>query len=171
MPQTSSAPGQQSAPEQLNYAGAIYGSLLAASTIIGTAATADDLPEPGQLLAAVAVTATVFWLLHVYVRVIGEELPRGHRVTAAVRRAAALESPILAAAAVPTVVLLLAVAADEPGDWTAATSLAAALVTQVVATWLALRATGARRLAVVLGVIVSIALGIGLILLKALLTH
>jgi hypothetical protein len=51
----------------------------------------------GTKFRGVVVTSTVFWLLHVYVRVVGRELPGHVRWVAATRRAAGHELPILLA--------------------------------------------------------------------------
>ncbi|TAK70210.1 MAG: hypothetical protein EPO13_04430 [Actinomycetota bacterium] len=154
-----------------NYAGAIYGSLLAAATILGTAATEGDDPSSQRLVATLIVTSLVFWLLHVYVRIIGDELPTGRPLRQAVRRAAAYEYPILAAAALPSLAVAAGLLLDETGRWAAWLGFLVALGAQVVATWIALRLAGGRLPATVVGMGLSILLGLVLIWLKVLISH
>jgi hypothetical protein len=58
-----------------DFAGAIYGSLLASSTILGTAASASGTVRSPELLVTLLATSVIYWLLHVYVDVVGRERP------------------------------------------------------------------------------------------------
>jgi len=169
--QFSTGPVPPDAEARVDFSGAIYGSMLAASTIVGTSAAATVDTKATQLLAALVVTSVVFWLMHVYVRVIGTELPRQVPVRAAIRRSALKELPILVAVVPPALAVLLAIVIDEPGDRVGWGALWVALAGQVFWTWLALRQAHARRSIAVLSLIVSLALGLILVGLKVALGH
>jgi hypothetical protein len=155
----------------VDYAGAIYGSLLASSTIVATGASATADTNAAHLLAALVVTSTVFWLMHVYVRVVGREMPQHTPLGGAVRRSALKELPILIAVIPPSLALLVAILIDEPPDRVGWGALWVALAGQVVWTWLALRQAHARRSVEVLSLLVSLALGLVLVGLKVALSH
>ena len=55
-----------------NYTGAIYGSLLAASVVVGAAG--DTGTRPLLLAALLLATGVVFWLAHAYSRLVGERI-------------------------------------------------------------------------------------------------
>ncbi|MEU5878604.1 hypothetical protein [Spirillospora sp. NPDC047279] len=55
----------------MNYAGAVYGSLLAASVVIGTSPRNDPAPAPRLIILLVA-TGFVFWLVHVHASLAGD---------------------------------------------------------------------------------------------------
>lgn len=157
--------------ERVDFSGAIYGSMLAAATIVGTSATASVDTNAGQLLVALVVTSLVFWLMHVYVRVIGVEMPRHVPVRKAVRKASLKELPILVAVVPPALCVAVAALLDEPGDRVGAAALYVALAGQVFWTWLALRQAHARRSVAFLSLGVSLFLGLVLVGLKVALSH
>jgi len=85
--------------------GTVYGTVLAMAVL---AAGAAEHLGPRQLLALVAVTATVIWVAHVYAHGLGESIERQHRLTwDELSAIAGRELPILLAAAAPTATLLL----------------------------------------------------------------
>ncbi len=168
MPSFGAAPGVDG---RLDYAGAIYGSLLAASTIVGTSAANPADTNSAQLLAAVVVTSVVFWLMHVYVRVVGNELPRRVPLAEAIRHSVREELPILLAVIPPASFIIAEMLLDAPGDRVGWGALWVALGGQVVWTWLALRQVHARRSVEVLSMAVSLALGLVLVGLKVALSH
>jgi hypothetical protein len=155
----------------VDYAGAIYGSLLASSTIVATGASADATTTPGQLLAALVVTSTVFWLMHVYVRVVGRELPQHTPLGGAVRSSALKELPILVAVLPPSLAVLVGALVGQPDDQLGWGALWVALAGQVVWTWLALRQAHARRSVELVSLAVSLLLGLVLVGLKVALSH
>lgn len=157
--------------ERVDFSGAIYGSMLAAATIVGTTATASVDTKPGQLFVALVVTSLVFWLMHVYVRVIGVEMPRHVAVRAAIRKASLKELPILVAVFPPALVVAVAGLLDEPGDQVGSVALYVALAGQVFWTWIALRQAHARRGIAFLSLGVSLFLGLVLVGLKVALSH
>jgi hypothetical protein len=154
-----------------DFTGAIYGSLLVASTIVGTAASFTVDTDSAQLLAAIVVTSVVFWLMHVYVRVVGHELPRQVPVGLAIRHSVSEELPILWAVLPSSLLILTEMLLDVPGDRVAWGALWVALGGQVVWTWLSLRQTHARGRVQVLSMAVSVALGLVLVGLKVALSH
>ncbi|MFD6874654.1 MULTISPECIES: hypothetical protein [unclassified Streptomyces] len=84
-------------------AGAVYGSLLAAS-VIATASAVGDFPRV-QLMVMLLVTGTVFWVAHVYAHLAGERLVGRPVGRAEVRRAGRRELPIIEAAVLPAAAL------------------------------------------------------------------
>jgi hypothetical protein len=56
-------------PERAEFAGAVYGSLLAASVVAGSAVDGTPL-SAGDLVVVLLSTGVVFWLAHVYARVV-----------------------------------------------------------------------------------------------------
>ena len=164
-------PASPGAEWAVDYAGAIYGSLLASSTIVATGASATVDTNAAQLLAALVVTSVVFWLMHVYVRVVGREMPQHTPLREAVRRSAIKEVPILIAVVPPSITLVVAMLIDEPGDRVGWVALWVALAGQVFWTWLALRQAHARGRVEVISLAVSLALGLVLVGLKVALSH
>jgi hypothetical protein len=113
----------------------------------------------------------VFWLLHVYVDVIGRELPRHVPWRRAIRIAMRHELPILFAVVPSAAVLAVAILADEPAARVGWWALWAAVAGQVFWTAVALRAAHAGRRVTVVSMAVSLALGLVLVALKAGLSH
>src|SRR5204863_8022191 len=85
--------------------GTVYGTVLALATI--AAGAAEDV-GPTSLVGAVAATAFVIWIAHVYAHELGESIERGHRLTwSEFSSSAGRELPILLAAGAPIAMLLL----------------------------------------------------------------
>ncbi|WJV50634.1 hypothetical protein [Streptomyces flavofungini] len=80
-------------------AGAVYGSLLAAS-VVATAGSVGDYPRL-RLVLLLGVTGLVFWAAHVYAHLVGERAAGRGGGWRAVRLAAVREWPIVQAAALP----------------------------------------------------------------------
>ena len=155
----------------LDVAGAIYGSLLAASTIVGTSATASVDTKPWQLAVALVVTSGVFWLMHAYVRAVGIELPTHGSWSRALRQGAREELPILVAVVPPVAAIVVAVALDEIGDRVGWIALWVSLGGLAFWTWLAVRRAHARIGVALASLAVSLALGLVLVCLKVALSH
>jgi hypothetical protein len=127
--------------ERIDVAGAVYGSLLAASVIIGQSPLQEAVQPPDLALLLVA-TGAVFWIMHVYARTIG------HAADGRVHRAALLasirqESPILLAALPPAAAALIAAAfgaSDAAAAWWAFLTALAGQVGWAVAATRQLRA-------------------------------
>jgi hypothetical protein len=82
-----------------DYTGAVYGSLLAASVIVGAGIRSNATP-PGKLAVLVLATGVVFWLAHVYARLVGDPA-RGPITGGRVRAVARHEWPLVEAAFPP----------------------------------------------------------------------
>ena len=75
------------APDRPNYAGAIYGSLLAASVVVGAGVGAEGNYHlwPLRLAALLVATGLVFCLAHAYAELVGDRI---HHARSAGRRSA-----------------------------------------------------------------------------------
>ncbi len=155
----------------LDFAGAIYGSLLAAATIVGLGASTTATTTAPYLVGALVGTSLVFWLLHVHVRVVGHEMPQGVPLGDAVRESARHELPILLAVVPPTVATVVAAMAGVSGTRMGWIAMLTALVGLVLATWLAVRRVLPNRREAVVSVLISTALGLVLVALKVVLAH
>lgn len=153
-----------------DYAGAIYGSLLAASVVTGTS-PGQHPPEPSQLIALLLATGVVFWLAHVYAEVFGRRSDGPLLSRKDVLIAAEREWPIAQAAVPPAVAVgigALLGLSDSVAAWLA---LLVALAAQLGwALYVAARA-GATRGRMVAAAAVYLALGLLIVVLKAALTH
>jgi hypothetical protein len=154
-----------------DYAGAIYGSLLTASTIVGTSAVRTADTSSSRLLEELVVTSTVFWLIHVYVRAVGRELPAQVPWARATGRAARHEIPILLAVIPPAAVVLLGMVLKEPADQVGWAALGMALADEVFWTWFAVRQSNTHRGIAILSMAISFSLGLALVALKTSVSH
>jgi hypothetical protein len=94
--------------EHANPARAIYGTILVMAVI--TAISHDKGIGPGEIIAAVAATTVVFWLAHVYAEVLGARMEgETGPVMANIRAAMRSEWPLVEAALLPVLGLLLGV--------------------------------------------------------------
>lgn len=90
-----------------NVSGAIYGLILGASII--AASSVDHADQPGVVEIYLCVTAVVFFLAHVYARVIGRWIEGEAPTAEAVVRELRWEWPMVAAQAAPAAVLMIGV--------------------------------------------------------------
>ncbi|MFD8749970.1 hypothetical protein ACFV0O_03130 [Kitasatospora sp. NPDC059577] len=136
--QSPAPPGRapEGAANRTDYAGAVYGSMLAASVI---AASSLQEPHPRlSLILLLVITGLVFWIAHVYAEVAGERevgrTVKWHQV----RKVGRHEWPLVEASALPALAVLVSpwLGAGE-NAWLA---LGVAVAQQV--TWATL---GARR--------------------------
>ena len=101
--------------------GIIYGTIVALAVVVEGSRAYKH--EPGHVVVLVAVTATVFWLAHVYAHSLGESVMRDERLTLAeLRKIARHELAIVEAALFPIIGLLLGtlgVVADNTAYWLA----------------------------------------------------
>ncbi|CUM36439.1 hypothetical protein [Streptomyces gardneri] len=152
-----------------DYAGAVYGSLLA-SSVIATASAVGDFPRI-QVVVLLLVTGVVFWAAHVYASLAGARLVGQPVGWAEVRGAARHESLIVQAAVLPAMALavspLLGLEVKGAG-WLA---LAVAVAQQVAWALLgALKAGASRSQAAVEGT-VNLTFGLVIVSAKAALGH
>lgn len=152
-----------------DYAGAVYGSLLAAS-VVATAGSVGDFPRL-QLIVLLLVTGLVFWVAHVYAhlageRILGRPIDRGE-----MRRVAGHEWSIVEAAVLPAVAVAISPLLGLGLPGTAWLALGVAIAQQVAwATLGAVRAGASRRFAVGEG-IANLLLGLVIVAAKAALAH
>jgi hypothetical protein len=89
-------------------AGAVYGTILVLSVIAGVSEDADA--GAASVLGAVLLTSVAFWIAHVYAESLTARIDRPDaRWRELVRRAVTREWPLLQAAFVPSIPLLLGV--------------------------------------------------------------
>ncbi|MGW6906811.1 hypothetical protein [Streptomyces sp. NPDC054940] len=150
-------------------AGAVYGSLLAAS-VLATAGAVGHYSR-FQLVMLLIVTGLVFWAAHVYAHIAGERLVGQPWSRREIRQVAGHEWSIVEAAALPaaTVAVSPLLGLDSGGGvWLA---LGVAVAQQV--TWACLSAArgGATRRQLVAEAAVNLVLGLIIVAAKALLGH
>jgi len=158
--------------EPPNYTGAVYGSLLAGSVVVGAGAGAGGTYDlsPLRLAAVLVATGLVFWLAHAYARLVG----RAHHAAfnwQEIRWVVRREWPLFQAALPPAGAALLfglLGASDTAAAWAA---LTVAIIEQVGwATFMTLRA-GVSRPQVLVSSLVYLVLGLLIVALKAALHH
>jgi hypothetical protein len=158
------------AEERTDYTGAVYGSLLAASVIVGTT-PGEDPQRPLELIALLLATGIVFWLAHVYAEMVGGSAhPSAVGRVAHVRAIARHEWPLVEAAIPPAAAVALGSIwlSDAGAAWLA---LGAAVAGQVGWAVVAARQAGVPPRMVVLSGVGNFALGMIIVLLKAGLGH
>ncbi|MGW1375070.1 hypothetical protein ACWD6P_12460 [Streptomyces sp. NPDC002446] len=152
-----------------DYSGAVYGSLLAASVVVG-AGTLGSFPRL-ELIVLLLGTAVVFWAAHVFSRLFGARMAYGPMSRQEVRRLCREERPILKAAVPPAAAVGVAALFGLGPQGTAWLALIVALAGQVGwATVAAVRAGAARRLILVAGA-VNLLLGLVIVVFKVTLQH
>jgi hypothetical protein len=156
--------------ERADYAGAVYGSLLAASVVVG-ASPREEPASPATLIALLLATGFVFWLAHVYARLVGDRRHAVRLSRAEIRSVGRREWPLVQAMFPPAVaagLCRLLDLSDSAASWTA---LVVAMCGQVG--WSAV--AGARSNApvslTVLTAVVNLFLGLIIVALKVLLSH
>ncbi|MGW7328256.1 hypothetical protein ACWGIU_06495 [Streptomyces sp. NPDC054840] len=164
--------GPETAPEREagrgDYSGAVYGSLLAASVVVG-AGTLGKFPRL-ELAALLLGTGVVFWAAHVFSRLFGVRMVH-HLSWRVVRSTAREERPIIKAAVPPAVAAAIAPLFGLGPQGIVWLALLVALVGQVGwATVAAARAGASRRMMMLAGAI-NLFLGVLIVLLKVALQH
>ncbi|WP_433727675.1 hypothetical protein ACQP2Y_13010 [Actinoplanes sp. CA-051413] len=159
--------------QQPDYTGAIYGSLLAASVIVGAAVGAHDESDlrPLRLAILLVVTGLVFWLAHGYARLVGQRIRHSALDFRQIRRVVRREWPLLEAALPPAAAALLfglLGASNAAAAWAA---LIVAIAGQVGWATITTIRTGAGAPLVVLSAVVNLLLGLVIVLLKTALHH
>jgi hypothetical protein len=155
--------------ERIDATGAVYGSLLAGSVIVGQAPLKEDVP-PVDLAVILLATGAVFWLVHVYSRSMGHLVVDGRFNRSRLGHTLREESPIILAAVPPAAAALLAGAIGEAraAAWSA---MIVAVAGQLVWAVVAAREAGAPPRTVVGSLIVNFVLGMVLVLLKVFVGH
>jgi hypothetical protein len=114
--------------EHANPARAIYGTILVMAVI--TALSHDDNVGSGELIVAVLATTFVFWIAHVYAEVLGRRVEgEGGRPTfATIAVAARGEWPLVEAALLPVLCLLVGVVGVVETDTAVSIAIGAGVV-------------------------------------------
>ncbi|WP_188197047.1 hypothetical protein [Nonomuraea sp. SYSU D8015] len=154
-----------SLPERVEFAGAVYGSLLAASVVAGSAVDGTPI-SAGNLVVVLLCTGVVFWLAHVYATVVSSGIHplTWQRLGTACRR----DWPVAQASFPPAVAAAFASAfgmSDVVATWTAMVVAVAGQVAWAVAA--AVTARSSVRVVVVFAV-ANLALGVAIVTLKTL---
>ncbi|MEV8637317.1 hypothetical protein AB0395_37315 [Streptosporangium sp. NPDC051023] len=151
--------------ERVEFAGAVYGSLLAASVIAGSTAEGGP-PSAAELVTLLICTGVVFWITHVYAQVVSRGYPVKPLTWTNLRAVARDEWP-LAQASIPPAVAAAFVSGLGVSDVVAAwTALGVAVVSQV--TWAvtaAVKVHSSKRVVIVSGII-NLVLGLVIVALK-----
>ncbi|NUW43837.1 hypothetical protein [Nonomuraea rhodomycinica] len=152
----------EAAPEHVEYGGAVYGSLLAASVVAGSAAGTPS--TAADLVALLISTGVVFWIAHVYVRLVEHGL---HPMTwRRVRAAGRVEWPVAQAAFPPAAAAAIAWAlglSDAVATWVA---LGVAVASQVAWAVAAAVTAGSDRTGIMASAVINLVLGLIVVLLK-----
>jgi hypothetical protein len=146
---------------------AIYGLILATSVI--AVSREYDASNAGQIGVTVFVTGVVFWLAHVYARVLAGLITHQRRLDRSdVRKALRHDWPLVEVT-LPLVVILALGALDAVPDKAAIlAATVVALVELAAAGWYVARASGAGPRGAVVSALVAVTLGSAVVLLKAL---
>jgi hypothetical protein len=145
----------------------VYGLILATSVI--AISREYDAANAGRIAVSVLVTGVVFWLAHVYARVLAGAITRRRRPNRTEAREALRHDWPLVEVTVPLVVILALGALDVVSDRTAIRlATLAALLELAAAGAYAARTSGARAGGTVLSALIAVTLGSAVVLLKAL---
>ncbi len=148
-----------------DYAGAVYGSLLAASVVAG-AGTLGSFPRL-KLVLLLLCTGVVFWAAHVYAHLVGDQLVHQPLSGREIRRVCADEWPIVQAAVPPAAAVAVSPLLGLGPNGAAWLALAVAAAEQVGWASVAVVRAGAPRRLVLLAGAVNLLLGLTIVALKA----
>ncbi|MEV5505487.1 hypothetical protein [Streptomyces orinoci] len=152
-----------------DYAGAIYGALLAASVIAGTAGFG-PFSRLGLVLLLL-VTGLVFWAAHVYARLAGERAHGQLLTRGEIRHTAGQEWPVVQAAVPPALAVAISPLLGLGLAGTAWFALGVALVEQVAWASVAAARAGASPRLVALSGLVNLVLGLVIVAAKTAVQH
>ena len=156
--------------QRTDFAGAIYGSLLAASV----AATAGSLGADYarfKLTLLLIITGVVFWVAHAYARVAGERVVGKRWTRGEIRRAAGREWPIVEAALLPAAAVAISPVLGLDLAGTAWLALGTAVAQQIAWACLGARRAGASIGQTMVEGVVNLILGLAIVGAKAALGH
>ncbi|WP_327428704.1 hypothetical protein [Streptomyces sp. NBC_01236] len=168
MNSASSEPASETSTTRVDYTGAVYGSLLAASVVVG-AGTLGSFPKL-ELILLLLCTAVVFWAAHVFSRLFGARMVH-HLSWGEIGRAGAEERPIVGAAVPPACAVAISPLFGLDVQGTAWLALVVALVGQVGYGTLAASRAGASRGLMLLAGVINLLLGSIIVLLKVAIQH
>ncbi|MET9732050.1 hypothetical protein ABZZ79_15765 [Streptomyces sp. NPDC006458] len=152
-----------------DYTGGVYGSMLAASVVLG-AGTLGEFPRV-QLVLTLLLTGTVFWLAHVHAQVFGARLAQDPLDFGAVLRVCREEWPILRAAVPPAVAVAVSPLLGLDVAGAAWLALGVAVAGQVGWSAEAARRAGASWGLVAASACVNLLFGLAIVALKLMLKH
>ncbi|MBO2447434.1 hypothetical protein J4573_10080 [Actinomadura barringtoniae] len=156
--------------ERVDYAGAVYGSLLAASVVVGSAPR--HTPTPAlSLVVLLLATGVVFWLAHVYASLAGDREKGAPLTKQEVRQVGSREWPLAQAAVPPAAAAALCWLLGLSNATAAWCALFVALASQVGWTVVAGTRSNAKPLLIVVSAVVNLLLGLVIVMLKVVLTH
>ena len=145
---------------------AIYGLILATSVI--AVSQEYDSSNAGLIAVTVLVTGVVFWLAHVYARVLGRAITQHRMLNRAEMREVLRHDWPLVEVTMPLVLILALGAVDVVPDKAAIrAATVAALVELAAAGAYAARRSGAGLLGTVVSIVIAVTLGSAVVLLKA----
>lgn len=152
-----------------DYTGGVYGSVLAASVVVG-AGSLGSFPR-AELVLLLLLTSLVFWIAHVHAELFGARLARRPPDRREILRACRDEWPIVEAAVPPAAAIALSplLGLDVRGAlWLA---LSVAVAGQVGWSVAAAHRVGASRRLVATTATVNVLLGLLIVVVKIALTH
>jgi hypothetical protein len=155
--------------DRIDTAGAVYGSLLAASVVVGQSPLQESV-RPRDLALVLLATGAVFWIMHVYARSLAHAVD-GRIGRTSLLHSARQESPILLAAVPPAAAALVVAAFGLSHTSAAWWAFVTALVGQVGWAVAATRQAGASLRITLIWVAVNLVLGVALVVLKVAVSH
>ncbi|MFJ9577070.1 hypothetical protein ACIRQF_11910 [Streptomyces sp. NPDC101191] len=159
-----SAPGRDA-----DYSGGVYGSMLAASVVIG-AGTLGDFPR-AELVVLLLLTGVVFWAAHVHAELFGTRLVERTVDRTAVLHACREEWPIVKAAVPPAVAVAISPLVGLDIEGTLWLAVCVAVVGQIGWSVAAARRAGATPRLMAVTAAVNLLLGMLIISFKIVLKH
>ncbi|MFI0405551.1 hypothetical protein [Actinomadura sp. 3N508] len=156
--------------ERTDYSGAVYGSLLAASVVVGASPRHDPAPAT-TVIALLLATGLVFWLAHVYAGLAGDRRDGRRLDRPGIRSAGRREWPLAQAAVPPAAAAAccgLIGLSNATASWAA---LLVALGGQVGWAVVADARSHATGRLIVMSAVVNLLLGMLIVAIKATLTH
>jgi hypothetical protein len=158
------------APARVDYAGAVYGSLLAASVVV-SASLGEESSRPVELIVLVLATGIVFWLTHVYAHLIGDRVHGTPLQWTEIRTVAEREWPIAQAAVPPALAATIAALLEFSHSTIAWVALLTALAAQLGWALFAAAKAGVTGPIMLLSGVVNLILGLIFVILKTILSH
>ncbi|WP_405586619.1 hypothetical protein [Streptomyces sp. NBC_01092] len=152
-----------------DYTGGVYGSMLAASVVIG-AGTLGSFPR-AELVALLLVTGLVFWVAHVHAHLFGARLTHHALDRRTVLHVCRDEWPIVNAAVPPAVAVAISPLLGLDVSGAAWLAVSVAVAGQVGWSVAAARRAGASRSLMAISASVNLVLGLLIILFKLVVTH
>ena len=164
------AVGATRANVSADYTGAVYGSLLAASVVVG-ASPHQVAPRPVALIVLLLATGLVFWLAHVYAELFGDRMHGAALTFGEIRAVGAREWPIVEAAVPPAAAAAIAAVAGLSDSTVAWVALLVAIAGQLGWAIYAAAKAGASRQVIAISGLANLILGGLLVVLKVAVSH